>query len=84
MTVIKSDVWKSENEWRLMWRNLTAAPSVYKCPISPQCIAYIFIGLNFSGDVSALGKEVKQEFPTAGVFRAIKRHGDLALGFVPL
>jgi len=84
MSVIKSDVWKSENEWRLMWRNRTAAPSVYKCPISPECLANIFIGLNFSGDTAALAKEVKHEFPNAGVFIALKRHGDLALEFVRL
>lgn len=84
MSIIKSDVWKSENEWRLMWRNLTAAPSVYKCPIFQECISNIFVGLTFTGDVSEFGKEAKREFPTAGVFRAIKRHGDLALEFVAI
>jgi hypothetical protein len=67
-----------------MWRSFTATPSVYKCSLSPDCIDNIFIGLNFGGDASALAKEVKQEFPNAGVFGAIKRHGDLALDFVPL
>jgi hypothetical protein len=81
MSIIKSDVWQNENEWRLMWRSLTATPSVYKCPISPDCIANIYIGLNFQGDTSALVGEVKHEFPNTAIFCARKRHGDLALDF---
>jgi len=83
MSIIKSDVWSSENEWRLMWRNTSAPPSVYKCPISEECICNIFIGLNFVGDASAFASEAKRAFPNAGVFQAIKRHGDLALEFEP-
>jgi hypothetical protein len=84
MSIIKSDVWSSENEWRLMWRNTSAPPSVYKCPISDECIRNVFIGLNFKGDASACASEAKHQFPNAGVFQAIKRHGDLALEFEPL
>jgi hypothetical protein len=83
MSVIKSSVWSSENEWRLMWRNASAPPSVYKCPISDECIRNIFIGLNFTSGASACASEAKHQFPTAGVFQAIKRHGDLALEFEP-
>jgi hypothetical protein len=84
MSVIKSDVWRSENEWRLMWRNLTAAPPVYKCPISRECVSNIFIGQNFMGDVSEFAKESNRVFPHSGVFHAVKRHGDLALDFVEI
>jgi hypothetical protein len=38
LSVIKSDVWRAENEWRLMWRSTTETESVYKVPISPDCI----------------------------------------------
>ena len=38
LSVIKSDVWHSENEWRLMWRSTTETGGVYKIPIKPECI----------------------------------------------
>ena len=79
MSIIKSDGWSSENEWRLMWRDNSAPPSVYKCPIFDECIRNIFIGLNFKGDASAYAGEAKHQFPNAGVFQAIKRHGGLVL-----
>ncbi len=84
MSVIKNTVWKSENEWRLMWHNDTGGLSVYKCPISQDCVTNIFIGFRFSGDVSAFVAESKRAFPKAGIYRAKKRHGDLALDFEPL
>jgi hypothetical protein len=80
MTIIKSDVWRSEKEWRLMWRNTTEGITVNKCPISPDCIANIFIGLSF-GDPAAFVAEANRTFPSAGIFLAKKRHGDLALDF---
>ena len=65
-----------------MWRSLTAAPPVYKCPISSECVVNIYIGLAFQEDTSALVAEIKNQFPNAGIFWATKRHGDLALKFV--
>ena len=82
MSIIKSDVWQSENEWRLMWRSLTIAPPIYKCPITRECVSNIHIGLSFAGDASAFADEAKRAFPSAGIFQAIKRHGDLALDFI--
>ena len=38
MSIIKSDVWQSENEWRLMWRSTDATGRVYKCPIGEDAI----------------------------------------------
>jgi hypothetical protein len=81
MDIIKSDVWQSENEWRLMWRSLTTSQSIYKCPITQECVSNIYIGLSFAGAASAFADEAKRAFPSAGIFHAIKRHGDLALDF---
>jgi hypothetical protein len=81
MTTIKSDVWKSENEWRLMWRRRTTLAPVFKCPISAECVTNIFIGLGIDDGAQAFVDEAKQAFPGAGVFQATKRHGDLALDF---
>jgi hypothetical protein len=48
MTIIKSDVWQSENEWRLLWRNTEFKGKVYKCPIGEDAIASIFLGLTLA------------------------------------
>jgi hypothetical protein len=82
MAIIKSDVWKSENEWRLMWRRRTTPSPVFKCPISEECIANIFIGLGFGDGAQAFVEKAKRTFPGAGIFQATKRHGDLALDFL--
>jgi Protein of unknown function (DUF2971) len=84
MAIIKSDVWQSENEWRLMWKSRTEEITVYKCPISQDCVTNIFIGLKHCAPVAELVAEAKRTFPNAGIFRAKKRHGDLALDFEEL
>ena len=82
MTIIKSDVWRSENEWRLMWRNTEAERKIYKCPIGEDAIVSIFLGLNISPDVAKeITSAAKQKFPRASIFQAQKRYGDLALEF---
>jgi len=82
MTIIKSDVWQSENEWRLMWRNTETEGKVCKCPIGEDAIASIFLGLNLETEsAEELIAAAKQNYPAASILRAHKRHGDLALEF---
>jgi hypothetical protein len=81
MSVVKNTVWRSENEWRLLWRNDTKALTVYKCPISPECVANIFVGMRFSGDLDAFINEARRALPRAGLYQAKKRHGNLALDY---
>jgi hypothetical protein len=82
MAIIKSDVWKAENEWRLMSRSRTTTAPVFKCPISAECITNIFVGLAFGEGAQGFIQEAKQAFPDAGIFQATKRHGDLSLDFM--
>ncbi len=84
MAIIKSDVWKSENEWRLMWRRRATPSPVFKCPISTECVTKIFIGLGFGDGVQTFVEEARQAFPGVGIFQATKRHGDLALDIIAL
>jgi hypothetical protein len=82
MTIIKSDVWQSENEWRLLWRNTEIKGKVYKCPIGEDAIASIFLGLTLATErAEELIAAAKQSYPAASILRAHKRHGDLALEF---
>jgi hypothetical protein len=75
MTIIKSDVWQSENEWRLLWRNTEIKGKVYKCPIGEGAIASI------TERAEELIAAAKQNYPAASKLRAHQRHGDLALEF---
>jgi len=82
MTTIKSDVWQSENEWRLMWRNTENKAKIYKCPIGRDAITSILLGLNLTQErAEELIGAVRKNFPAASILRARKRHGDLALDF---
>jgi Protein of unknown function (DUF2971) len=83
LSVIKSDVWQRENEWRLMWRSKTETGDVYKIPITPECIRAVYLGLKIPGDDTIRARDaVACHFPNAGVWQAGKRHGDLCLDFL--
>ena len=82
LSVIKGDVWRQENEWRLMWRNKTETGDVYKIPITPECIRAVYLGLNIPGDDARRATAaVARHFPNAEVLRASKRYSDLRLDF---
>jgi hypothetical protein len=82
MTIIKSDVWQSENEWRLLWRSAETQEKVHKCPIGEDAVASIFLGLSLAAEkAEELIAAARQNFPASSILRAHKRHGDLALEF---
>ncbi len=81
MSVVKSTVWREENEWRLLWHNETKGAYVYKCPISPECVSNIFIGMRFAGELDTFVNEARRALPSAGLYLAKKRHGNLALDY---
>ncbi len=79
---VKSEVWKPENEWRLLWRNDTTRMKIYRCPITTGSIKTVILGQSMSEkSKSDFGVETNHNFPTAKVLRAEKRRGDLALDF---
>lgn len=81
MGIIKSDVWQSESEWRLMWRS-TEDRKVYNCPIRQDAITAVYLGMSLPPDIANEAiAAVQANFPKASVFQAQKRHGDLALDF---
>jgi len=82
MSTVKSDVWRIENEWRLMWRSDETTETIYKCPIDRDCIAAIYLGLSLPQEVeNRVISAARSGFPTAKIMKASKRHGDLALDF---
>jgi hypothetical protein len=82
LSVIKGHVWKSENEWRLMWRSKTETSDVYKIPITRECIRAVYLGLAMEGsEVERAAEAAARNFPNAEMWRARKRHGDLSVDF---
>jgi hypothetical protein len=71
LSVIKSSVWQSENEWRLMWRSKTEPGDVYKIPITPDCVRAIYLGLAIAREdrEKAVGS-VARHFPNAEIWHA--------------
>ena len=82
MSTVKSDAWRSENEWRLMRENSETTDDIYKCPILADCIATIYLGLSLPQEAQdRIVSAAKAGFPAATIMKALKRHGDLALDF---
>ena len=82
LSVIKSDVWRPENEWRLMWRSITATGSIYTIPITPKCVRAVYLGLAMAEEEKRKAADAAaRHFPGVQVWHASKRHGDLRLDF---
>jgi len=81
LSVIKSDVWRAENEWRIMWRSETETGNIYKIPITAECIRAIYLGLAISDEEKRKAVDAVAHFPDAEVWFASRRHGDLSLDF---
>ncbi len=65
-----------------MWHNNETEGTVYKCPIGKDAISSIFLGLNIELEkAKELIAASNEHFPAASIFRARKRHGDMALEF---
>lgn len=81
----KSEVWKTENEWRMLWRNDETREKIQRSPISENAITSVFIGQNISSSAEAdILFETSHKFPNALIFKAKKKFGAFALDFVPI
>lgn len=82
MSKVKSDVWQSEDEWRLMWQSDETTDPIHKCPIPQDCIAAIYLGLSLPQEFQdRIVSAARSKFPAAKIMKASKRFGDLALDF---
>jgi hypothetical protein len=70
---IKANAWKSENEWRFLWRNDETRLKIHRVPISESAISAVYIGQNASkSDEEDMVFEVKNKFPTATIIQGKK------------
>jgi hypothetical protein len=85
MLRVKSDVWKPEREWRLMWSNDETRMKIHRCPIDGDAITTVYLGYSISvAHKTDFVFETKRKFPQAKILGAKKRHGDFALDFEQL
>jgi hypothetical protein len=85
MTRTKSSVWKSENEWRLLWHRDDTRLTIHRSPISERAISAVYVGESASRTTEEdIAFEVKRTFPNAKIFKARKQIGAFALDFKPL
>jgi hypothetical protein len=68
LSVIKSDVWRPENEWRLMWRSTTETGNIYKIPITGESIRAVYLGLAMSDEEKRQAVDAVAHFPGAEVW----------------
>jgi Protein of unknown function (DUF2971) len=80
--LIKSLDWKSENEWRLLWRTHDTKRKTIRVQINDKAIESVYIGMNTSlGVESDVVFETMQKYPSARIYKAAKRHSAFALDF---
>jgi hypothetical protein len=78
----KSLDWRSENEWRLLWRRDDTKRKTIRIQINDKAIECVYIGLNTSSSVeSDVVFETRQKYPSARIYKTEKRQGAFALDF---
>ncbi len=82
MARVKCDVWRNENEWRLIWENSDTRTKIQRFPISADSVVAVYLGLNIRESAREdFSFEANKKFPKVAVYQAIKRHGAFALDF---
>jgi len=82
MSKTKSLVWRSENEWRLLWHRDDTKLKIHRSSINERAISAVYVGENASKSTQDdITFEVKQNFPAAKVFKGQKQFGAFALDF---
>lgn len=80
----KGEVWKSEDEWRLVLENDETKLKIYRCNIPSSSVTAVYLGCRAAEQEqlrNAFVCETQRHYPNAGVFRANMRPGEYALDF---
>lgn len=79
----KGEVWKSENEWRLVCENETKL-KILRYDLPKNAITAVYLGCRAAEQEQVRNDfiyETQHHFPNAGVFRSNMRRGEYALEF---
>jgi hypothetical protein len=80
----KAEVWKHENEWRLVWLHHKTTLKIHRHDFPQKAIKAIYLGCRATEhEVIARNfvLETQKRFPNVTVFRANMREGEYALDF---
>ena len=80
----KSEVWKSEDEWRLALANDKTKLKILRHDIPSSAVTAVYLGCRAAGQEqlrNAFVYETQHHYPNANVFRANMRSGGYALDF---
>jgi hypothetical protein len=84
---LKSEFWKSENEWRLIRENDETKLKIYRDELPNDAITAVYLGC-IAAEQEKVRKdfvyETRRHFPNAKVFKATMRRGEFALEFKPI
>ncbi len=80
----KGEIWKPEDEWRLVWENDETKLKIHRHDVSSNAISAVYLGCR-AAELEQVRNdfiyETQRHFPDAGVFRASMRRGEYALNF---
>lgn len=80
----KSEVWKNENEWQLVWRNDETKLRIHRHDLPSNAITAVYLGCRAAEQEQIQNNfidETQRYFPGASIFRAKMRKGEYALDF---
>jgi len=80
----KGEIWKNEDEWRLVWENDETKLKILRHDIPSSAITAVYLGCRAAEQEqlrNAFVYETQRHFPKANVFRANMRSGEYALDF---
>jgi hypothetical protein len=80
----KGKVWKSEDEWRLVWENDETKLKIYRYDIPSSAVTAVYLGCRAAEQEqlrNAFVHETQRNYPNANVCRANMRSGEYALDF---
>ncbi|MBI3583092.1 MAG: DUF2971 domain-containing protein [Nitrospinae bacterium] len=80
----KGEIWKNENEWRLVWENDETKLKIHRYELPDNAITAVYLGCHAAEKEQLRNDfvyETQRNFPSASVFRAKMRKGEYALDF---
>jgi len=80
----KGEVWKSEDEWRLVGENDETKLKILRHDIPNSAVTAVYLGCRAAEQeqlLNAFVYETQRHYPNAKVFRANMRSGEYAIDF---
>lgn len=77
----KGEIWRKENEWRLVWKNDETKLKIHRHALPDNAIKAVYLGCSAKELRDNFIYETQCNFPSASVFLAKMRKGEYSLDF---